>query len=62
MNDPTGTAAVSRDPDDDYLLALALAAEHHAEVIVTGDADLPDIADPAVPVTRLRAFLDLLES
>ena len=59
VNDPTGVAAVGRDPHDDYLLALA--AEHHAERIVTGDADLFDIIDPAVPVTRLRAFLDLLE-
>ncbi len=58
VNDPTGLAAVSRDPDDDCLLTLA--AEHHAERIVTGDADLLDVVDPAVPVTRLRGFLDLL--
>ncbi len=49
---------MSRDPDDDYLLALA--GEHQAELIVTGDADLLDITDPPVPVIGLRAFLELL--
>lgn len=49
---------VSRDPDDDYLIALAV--EHRAERIVTGDADLLDVVDPPVPVIGLRAFLDLL--
>ncbi len=58
VNDPAEIPAVSRDPDDDYLLALAV--EHHAERIVTGDTDLLDIVDPPVPVTGLRAFLDLL--
>lgn len=32
---------------------------HHAERIVTGDADLFAVDDPPVPVVRLRAFLDL---
>lgn len=58
VNDPGEIPAVSRDPDDDYLLALA--AEHQAERVVTGDADLLDIADPPVPVTGLRAFLEQL--
>lgn len=35
--DPVGVARRVRDPDDDYLVALAEAAE---AVIVTGDADL----------------------
>jgi putative PIN family toxin of toxin-antitoxin system len=56
-NDPTVVPAVSRDPDDDYLLALA--HEHHAERIVTGDGDLLTVVDPSVP-TRLRDFLELL--
>lgn len=58
VSDPAEIPAVSRDPDDDYLLALA--AEHQAERVVTGDADLLDIADPPVPVIGLRAFLELL--
>jgi putative PIN family toxin of toxin-antitoxin system len=32
---------VCRDPDDDWVLATAIAGE--AEVIVTGDPDLPDL-------------------
>jgi putative PIN family toxin of toxin-antitoxin system len=43
VHDPTRIVPVSRDPDDDYLLALA--AEHYAEWIVTGDADLLDLVD-----------------
>ena len=58
VSDPHEIPAVSRDPDDDYLLALA--ADHEAARIVTGDADLLDIVDPPIPVTGLRAFLDLL--
>ena len=39
LTDPPGLpAAVCRDPDDDYLVALATA--HHADAIVTGDPDL----------------------
>lgn len=38
--DPTDTEAVLRDKDDDYLVALAQAAE--ADAIITGDADLLD--------------------
>ncbi len=58
VSDPVEIPAVSRDPDDDYLVALA--AGQQAERVVTGDADLLDIVDPPVPVTGLRAFLDLL--
>ena len=36
--DPEGIEAILRDPDDDYLVALARAAD--AEAIVTGDKDL----------------------
>lgn len=58
VNDPAEVAPLSRDPDDDYLLALA--DEHQAERVVTGDADLLDIADPPVTVIGLRVFLELL--
>lgn len=39
-DDPASPPAVLRDPDDDYLLALALDVD--AEAIVTGDRDLLD--------------------
>jgi predicted nucleic acid-binding protein len=58
VDDPTRIPALSRDPDDDYLFALAV--EHGAERIVTGDADLLDIAEPPVPVIGVRQFLDAL--
>ena len=38
--DPASPRAVLRDPDDDYLVALALDAD--ADAIVTGDRDLLD--------------------
>ena len=38
--DPASPPAVLRDPNDDYLVALAIDAE--AEAIVTGDRDLLD--------------------
>lgn len=47
--DPTNRAAVLRDKDDDYLVALAQAAG--ADAIITGDADLLDhdgLAPPAL--------------
>lgn len=40
--DPKEVAALLRDPDDDYLVALAL--ESGADAIVTGDRDLLDHA------------------
>jgi putative PIN family toxin of toxin-antitoxin system len=50
---------VSRDSDDDYLVALArvVSADH----LVTGDADLLDLVDPPVAIISVRAFADLLE-
>jgi putative PIN family toxin of toxin-antitoxin system len=39
-DDPKEVAALLRDPDDDYLVALARDAE--ADAIVTGDRDLLD--------------------
>ena len=48
-----------RDPDDRWILASALAGR--ADVLVTGDRDLLDIADKApLPVLDPRAFWDLL--
>jgi len=42
LDDPESPAAVLRDPEDDYLPALALDAD--ADAIVTGDRDLLDHA------------------
>jgi putative PIN family toxin of toxin-antitoxin system len=48
-----------RDPDDRWIIASALAGR--ADVLVTGDRDLLDIADRApLPVLDPRAFWDLL--
>ena len=58
VGDPPEIGSHSRDPDDDYLFALA--AEHHADWVVTGDADLLVVTEPPVPVIRLREFLSLL--
>jgi predicted nucleic acid-binding protein len=49
---------VTRDPADDYLLALALTAE--ASAIVSGDADLTELASAPVTVLTPRAFLEAL--
>ena len=52
--------AVSRDPKDDYLIALA----HHSEAacLVSGDADLTVLADLVPPVMTPAAFLDVLST
>ena len=48
--------AHSRDPDDDYLIALASA---HSAALVSGDKHLLTLEDE-IPVFSPRAFLDLL--
>lgn len=50
--DPTQPPSVSRDPDDDYLVALARMAR--ADALISGDADLTDLdlADPRVLTPR----------
>lgn len=40
VDDPDGVATETRDPNDDYLIALARA--NGAEVIISGDKDLLD--------------------
>lgn len=52
-DDPAAPARRSRDPGDDYLLALAESA---AAILVTGDRDLLDVKD--LPVRSPRAFLE----
>lgn len=46
--DPSSIPRVSRDPDDDYLFALAESAE--VSVVVSGDGDVHDVAVPGIRV------------
>jgi putative PIN family toxin of toxin-antitoxin system len=55
VEDPATSTRRSRDPGDDYLLALAEAS---AAVLVTGDQDL--LALTGVPVFSPAAFLETL--
>ena len=50
---------IVRDPDDDYLIAMADTG--NADILVSGDHDLLDIADlTAFRILSMRAFADLL--
>jgi len=60
VRDPDEVPAVTADPDDDYLIALAVAAA--ADALVSGDKHLTDLGDPPVPVLTPRELLDRLES
>jgi len=51
-------APVSRDPNDGYLIALAL--ETDADALVSGDRDLTDLVGPPVRILTPRALLDQL--
>lgn len=57
--DPQTIETTSRDPADDYLVALAQAV--HADHLVSGDADLLSLTDPPIPITILRNFAILLD-
>ena len=61
LDDPTDPPRVLRDPNDDYLLALAIAAG--AEAIVTGDKDLLEhpggLQPPAITARQALARLGL---
>lgn len=50
--DPREIEALLRDPDDDYLVALARGAD--AEAIVTGDSDLLDHVELRPPAINAR--------
>ncbi len=53
--DPQGPRDVlTRDPDDDYLLALARAAD--VDVLVSGDRDLTDLAETQPPIETPAQF------
>ena len=58
LPDPVDPRALVRDPKDDFLLALAIAAD--ADALVTGDNDLLELADPPVAVWSVHEALDHL--
>jgi putative PIN family toxin of toxin-antitoxin system len=58
FDDPDDRPRVTRDRDDDYLFALAVAAR--ADFIVSGDKDLTSVPSPPCAVLTPRAFLDRL--
>ena len=60
VDDPVSIAAATRDPDDDYLVALA--QQHQADYIVTGDEDLLEWDDQVPPAITPAAFEDLLSA
>lgn len=56
--DPTDVPPLSPDPDDDYLFALAIAAD--ADLIISGDAHLTELETTPVPVVTPREFVERL--
>ncbi|MBA2360152.1 MAG: putative toxin-antitoxin system toxin component, PIN family [Actinobacteria bacterium] len=60
VDDPEDPPAVTEDSDDDYLIALAVAAP--ADLIVSGDSHLTGLVDSPVAILRPREFLDELEA
>lgn len=59
VDDPPSPEPPSRDPSDDYLIALARAAG--ASVIVSGDGDLLSIDGAEPPVVTPRRLLTGIE-
>jgi uncharacterized protein len=57
-DDPVERQPVSRDPTDDYLIALARSVSAH--VLVTGDADLLVLDLPDLAIVSPREFIELL--
>ena len=56
--DPESPTPILRDPNDDFLVALAVAAT--ADAIVTGDRDLLDHPELRPPAIDARAACELL--
>ena len=58
VDDPTDTPPVTRDRNDDYLVALARAV--HADAICSGDGDLAAVAEIQVstPAGLIRRFIE----
>lgn len=60
VGDPEEVERVTDDPDDDYLVALAVVAG--ADALVSGDAHLTELLDPPVSVLTPRQLLERLSS
>lgn len=58
VDDPQRVEPISRDPDDDYLIALSRAA--NADVLVTGDEDLTSVSVTGLEILTPRQLLDRL--
>jgi predicted nucleic acid-binding protein len=58
LDDPVNPPSVLRDPEDDYLVALARVSG--VEAIVTGDRDLLDHGSLRPPAIDARAACKLL--
>ena len=58
--DPSPGPALTRDPADDYVIHLA--REHHADVIVSGDADLLEWPEQQPPVVSPADFEQTLNT
>jgi len=58
-DDPSEVEQLSRDPKDDYLIALARGALAH--VLVSSDGDLTSIVGNEPPVVTPRLFLATVE-
>jgi putative PIN family toxin of toxin-antitoxin system len=58
LENPVIPEAVTRDPGDDYLIALAQAA--HVDHLVSGNKDLTSLTTASPPVLSPAKFLDLL--
>ncbi|MBE7188191.1 putative toxin-antitoxin system toxin component, PIN family [Jatrophihabitans endophyticus] len=54
--DPVDPPSLCRDPDDDYLLALAVLSR--VDALVSGDQDLHALDNPGVDVITPRVMLD----
>lgn len=60
VGDADDIPTLTRDPDDDYLIALARRSD--ADALVTGDRDLLDLHEIDVHVLAPRAFVEQLDS
>lgn len=60
LGDAADIPTLTRDPDDDYLVALA--RESDADVLVTGDRDLLDLQQTDVEVLSPREFVEQLDT
>jgi putative PIN family toxin of toxin-antitoxin system len=58
VENPVVAEGVTRDPGDDYLVAVAQAA--NVDHLVSGDKDLTSLRTVVPPVLSPAAFLDLL--